>query len=777
MNKFYTNTSKIIIKNLFLLLLSVFTFQIAYPQKELQKSIGNALNKEQQKSDSLLTVIQKTKNDTLRADLYFEYFELSWESEWIKYAPLIIKSTDYLLVNKAITAPLRKALLSRKAMAIRYCYYYYNKTEGSGSKKGIALLNDAIKIFAEIGNDAELTQTYINLADDYFRQGNLFKQYQTLEEGLKTETDRKFNRGISRFYAQLQLFYANMGDTIQVIDYLDKAIKLEKEINDSTRLANGYYLAGLTYSKMLKHQKAIDYLLLSIKSYENKNMQNRERNLSRACLLLGDEYMSINNFDKALDVFNKTIDSAKKSEDVRTIFLGTLAKGKTMSLKGKFNEAVKIHNEILKVVIDIGKENEAPGGMCRTELAQDYYRHGDYPKAKEYIEYALEIAKKEHAAIVDLFNNVQIAYQIDSAGNYFEDAFNQYQQYIILKEKLNKEEALKLAAKDRFNSEIKAQKTEQEKKDILLRKEIEQQKVVRNSFVGGFVLMLLFAGVSYRNFRRKKKDNKIITQQKTEVENQKHLVEEKNREILDSIEYALRIQTAILPPQKIVKQYLENSFILYKPKDIVAGDFYWMEIVNDLVLFAACDCTGHGVPGAMVSVVCHNALNRAVREFGLTQPAAILDKTAEIVIENFSKSEEDIKDGMDISLCTYNAKTKTIQWAGANNPLWLLQHGELIETKADKQPIGMNEDSKPFTNHTFTLNNGDTIYLFTDGFADQFGGDTGEKKLTKRRFKDLLLSIQTKSLQEQETALDKFIVEYRKEIEQIDDILVMGVKV
>ena len=118
--------------------------------------------------------------------------------------------------------------------------------------------------------------------------------------------------------------------------------------------------------------------------------------------------------------------------------------------------------------------------------------------------------------------------------------------------------------------------------------------------------------------------------------------------------------------QKIVKQYLENSFILYKPKDIVAGDFYWMESVGDLVLFAACDCTGHGVPGAMVSVVCHNALNRAVREFSLTQPAAILDKTAEIVVENFSKSEEEIKDGMDISLCAYNSKTKTIQWAGAN---------------------------------------------------------------------------------------------------------------
>ncbi len=268
-----------------------------------------------------------------------------------------------------------------------------------------------------------------------------------------------------------------------------------------------------------------------------------------------------------------------------------------------------------------------------------------------------------------------------------------------------------------------------------------------------------------------------VIAEKLEVEEQKLLVEEKNREITDSIEYALRIQTAILPPQKIVKQYLENSFIFYKPKDIVAGDFYWMETVNDIVLFAACDCTGHGVPGAMISVLCHNALNRSVKEFGLLQPAKILDKTVEIVIENFSKSEEDIKDGMDISLCAFNLKTKELEWSGANNPLWIIQNNVLTEVKANKQPIGMNEDSKPFTNHSFKLNTGDTIYLFTDGFADQFGGETGERKLTRKNFRELIVSMQHKTMAEQGIALEKFITDYRKGVEQIDDILVMGVRI
>ena len=283
------------------------------------------------------------------------------------------------------------------------------------------------------------------------------------------------------------------------------------------------------------------------------------------------------------------------------------------------------------------------------------------------------------------------------------------------------------------------------------------------------VFLALLAGFLMYNFRKSDEANILIAKQKD-------IIEEKNREILDSIEYALRIQTAILPTQKIVKQYLENSFILYKPKDIVAGDFYWMETVDDLVLFAACDCTGHGVPGAMVSVVCHNALNRAVREFGLTQPAAILDKTAEIVLENFSKSEEEIQDGMDISICALNTKTQTLEWAGANNSLLLINNGQLTETKANKQCIGYNDNIKPFTNHQFDLQPDTNIYLFTDGFPDQFGGNP-ERKLTKSKFKYLLLSIHHLPIQKQATELDNFITNYKQSIEQTDDILIIGVRV
>jgi len=288
--------------------------------------------------------------------------------------------------------------------------------------------------------------------------------------------------------------------------------------------------------------------------------------------------------------------------------------------------------------------------------------------------------------------------------------------------------------------------------------------------------VILGAGIMIFFYERLRRAKEKIKQQNLVIEQQKALVELKNKEITDSINYALRIQTAILPPARIVQEYLVNSFILYKPKDIVSGDFYWMETVDNTVYFAACDCTGHGVPGALVSMVCHNALNRTVREFRISQPAAILNKVNELVVDNFAKSESQVRDGMDISLCAYNPKTQILQWAGANNPLWLIINGEFFETKADKQSIGNNEDFHPFSNHEFGLQAGNKIYIFSDGYADQFGAN-GEKKVTKKRFSELILSFQDKSMQEQGLALDEFISNHKKDTPQTDDILVMGIKI
>lgn len=303
----------------------------------------------------------------------------------------------------------------------------------------------------------------------------------------------------------------------------------------------------------------------------------------------------------------------------------------------------------------------------------------------------------------------------------------------------------------------------------------EQESIIWLSAIF-LVIVSILGGLAYRSYRLKNKANKTITAQKAEIEEQHKVLEEQHREITDSINYAKRIQDAILPPLKLVKGYMPDSFILYKPKDIVAGDFYWMEGVNNLIIFAAADCTGHGVPGAMVSVVCHNAMNRAVKEFMLVKPNEILDKTREIVLETFEKSDEDVNDGMDIALCSINTESKKMSFAGANNGLYLVRDGELTQIKPDKQPIGNYKDSKPFTLHEMDLKEGDVIYTFSDGYPDQFGGPKG-KKFMYKNFRNLLIDIHQKPMEEQHNLLLKAFEDWKGGIEQIDDVCIIGVRV
>lgn len=259
-----------------------------------------------------------------------------------------------------------------------------------------------------------------------------------------------------------------------------------------------------------------------------------------------------------------------------------------------------------------------------------------------------------------------------------------------------------------------------------------------------------------------------------EIHHQKLIVEEKSQEITDSIEYAKTIQSAILPSSKVINEFLKDSFVLYKPKDIVAGDFYWMEAKADRILFAVADCTGHGVPGAMISVVCNNALNRSVREFNLSDPGQILEKARDIVIQEFEKSETEVRDGMDIAICSLIEDK--LEYAGAHNPLWIIRNGILIETKANKQPIGKFENLQPYNTHSFQLEKGDTIYIFSDGYSDQFGGEKG-KKYKSSKFKKFLLSIQENSMEKQLNLLANEFKKWRGSIEQIDDVCVIGLRI
>lgn len=270
-----------------------------------------------------------------------------------------------------------------------------------------------------------------------------------------------------------------------------------------------------------------------------------------------------------------------------------------------------------------------------------------------------------------------------------------------------------------------------------------------------------------------------INSQKIEIENKAEQLADKQKEILDSIAYAKRLQEAILPTKQLMAELFKENFILYLPKDIIAGDFYWIHKTKDSVYLAVADCTGHGVPGALVSIVCSNALNRAVKEFNCVSPGQILDKTRQLVIETFiSENGEEVKDGMDISLLKFNLNDKNkIEWAGANNPLWYFnEKKEFFEIKPNKQPIGKYAEEKPFTTHVLQLNVGTQLFLFTDGYADQFGGPKGKKFKYKQLFTELNNNLNTTKA-EQKNNLEKAFVNWKGNLEQIDDVCIIGVTI
>jgi serine phosphatase RsbU (regulator of sigma subunit) len=312
----------------------------------------------------------------------------------------------------------------------------------------------------------------------------------------------------------------------------------------------------------------------------------------------------------------------------------------------------------------------------------------------------------------------------------------------------------------------------------------------RVCYVSCFVLLLYLLFRWRTNALRKQKLvlEKTVQERTQELKHEKEIVEEKHKEITDSINYAQRLQQAILATKEEIDRNIPENFLLYIPKDIVAGDFYFFEVTDDFIFYAAADCTGHGVPGAMVSIVCSNALTRSVKEFGLIDPGNILDNTRELILETFKKSTQDVKDGMDISLIAIDRSAKIgeqkIKWAGANNPLWYIDNGEMKEIKADKQPIGKTENPKPFTTHSLPLSLS-ALFLFTDGYADQFGGEKarpddsvgGGKKFKYSNLKKLLLenaNAEPKIINEK---LEMVFNQWKGDLEQVDDVCIIGIRI
>lgn len=305
-----------------------------------------------------------------------------------------------------------------------------------------------------------------------------------------------------------------------------------------------------------------------------------------------------------------------------------------------------------------------------------------------------------------------------------------------------------------------------EKTKIQLQQEEERKRSAQTKYFILSVLVLVFlaAVMIYRRFL-------ITKKQKYLIEEQKVIVDKQNAEMLASINYAKLLQDAILPDPSELSTLFNDSFLIYLPKDVVAGDFYWYTQKKGQMYVAVADCTGHGVPGAMVSVVCANALNQAIETE--SRPGKILDHTRINVIKQFTGSQS-MQDGMDIALCQFELNSMTLAFAGANNPCWILRKGEFIFLNGNKQPVGRYEYAIDFDTQTFSLESGDWVYLFTDGFVDQFGG-SANKKLKSSGLKQLILSLNGVEGVRQKELIELFFNDWKGEEEQTDDLCMIGI--
>lgn len=588
----------------------------------------------------------------------------------------------------------------------------------------------------------------------------------------------------ANLYSNIGLIYLHEGKLKLALSNSLKALDKRKEIGDKVGIGMSYINVGGVYEQMNEAETAYDYYRDGATACEEGGDMNCELS---AKINMGTIMFNRENYQEALEIYTNVYEIALRAKLKRVESNALANMGTTLSAMGRYDEALDADLKALAIRKEIN--NKIGWAESLNAIGKVYQLTGRHDLAIKYFRESKAMAEELKNLRISLRASLAISEHFAATKNY-KLAYENYVEFATLKDSLlnkenkelvqtleakfktaekEKELAQKDAALAKEQQERQNEKAAAEKKSRVAKAQAKQDELLRYGFLIGFLLMAITAFVIFRGYKNKQKANELITQQRDELE-------EKNQEILDSINYAKRIQSAILPPDKLVKEYLSSSFVLYKPKDIVAGDFYWMEPQDGKVLFAAADCTGHGVPGAMVSVVCNNGLNRSVREHGLSDPGQILDKTREIVIAEFEKSEEEVKDGMDVALCSLEGNV--LKYAGAHNPLWIIRKGaeEIEEIKANKQPIGKYDEPLPYTTHTVELNNGDSFYIFSDGYADQFGGEKG-KKYKAANFKRLLLSIQSESMDRQKEIIDDAFETWKGNIEQLDDVCVIGVRV
>ncbi len=739
-------------------------------------SYAQFTRQEQNQLDSLNTIIKnKSSHDTLVAAAYISLSEMLAASNIDTVIYLCTKAQELIQKNLSNQSDLkiRKSLKISLAAALNNMgYVHMNKVN---LPLALEYYKKSIIVEEDNGNIQGLASAYNNIGLIYFNKGDIPSALEYYHKSLKIKERYGDKKGIAYSYNNIGYVYLDQGNFPLALDYYEKSLKIREEIGDKNGMAQSFNNIGNIYHKSGKILLALEYFNKSLKIREETN---DKKGVAYAFNNIGLVHNDHGNMTLALDFFNKAL---KKYEEI-----------------------------------------EDKEGMAYTfhRIGSLKFKTGEVSEAKKYAEKGLVLAKEiGFPSIIEL--NAKLLSQIAIKQGLWKEAYEMRNLEILMRDSLASISSIKASANQQAKYEYEKQAAidsiahskKIEIKDLELgkqRAENRKQQIIIISAIAGFITILAFSIFLLRLFRQKRKANILLALQNTEIRQQreeistqrdlvtlqKEQIEEIYKEVTDSINYAKRIQEAVLPVSDSARSILGEHFVLFKPKDIVSGDFYFTTKIKNWLIVAVADCTGHGVPGAFMSMLGISFLNEIVQKQEINKANQILNRLRIEIINALQQKglSGEQKDGMDISLLVINTDTNECQWAGANNPLYIVRKPikseseksvetnfqlsdiGLYELKGDKMPIAIYPEMRDFTNHEFSLQKGDCVYLFTDGYADQFGGTKGRKFMYKQ-FKHVLESNCDKPMLLQGEILELTFNDWKGRTEQIDDVTIIGMRI
>ncbi len=673
--------------------------------------------------------------------------------------------------------------------------------------EGIEKVIEALEILKEQGTKEELYLAYNSLGGLYFDHGEYQESIEAYLKEIEIKEQLKDTRGVAISRHNLGNTHRVIGNYQTALEQYQKSLSLSDSINFIRLIAANNREIGVVYESLSRtllsveenranYKRALSFHENALKAYQA--LEDRQA-IAQSLNNIANTYshLATTQFVEQYGEFWE--DSLYQiSSNVITSTFGKTFENYKLALE--IFEELDETNEIIKININLGAHyiyvrnwgdvtqhlnkalrlaretnNQYDIALTLYYFGEYFYRTGNLQNAEKNLQQSLLIAEELGTKDLKRHVNQKLARVYEKAGN-LSEALKHTKIYNHIKDEIFSEQSQKIITE--MQTKYETEKKEQEIK--LLNNEralnhsiIQRQRLTLAITIGGLVVILAFAVLLINMIRQKQRANRILEEKNELISNQK-------QEITDSIRYASRIQNAILPSANLLNESLKEHFVLFIPRDIVSGDFYWFTKQQNKMIIVAADCTGHGVPGAFMSMLGVSFLYEIVNKEGVMQPARILNMLRDFIKLTLSQTgkKDEQKDGMDISLCMLDHDNMKLEWAGAYNPLVLIRNKEIIEYKADKMPVAIHiTDHKNFTNHKIDLQPNDVFYMYSDGFPDQFGGDQGRKFMSKR-FKQLLLDIHEKPMSEQKEILRNEHIQWRGDnYDQIDDIVVFGVKV